>query len=293
MRRPLALLALAAFVAFDVFLVTVAVRHVGAAPPRSDIQQVGASASPSSGREVSEQVAFEFKPAQAGLLSVSNRGTVITAVRGTCRGKSGVVRTASADSDLETRDVGVRQVLAVRATNDRLVVVGTNDTCGAVQRSSTDGGRTWVDDPEVELWHPSASNVREVVAPGGTGSPPGCTIISLSQVGADFGRVVCADGKLFGSGNSGRSWVLLGRLDNARVIAFTSFNDGYALARYQGCAANAFTTDDSGRTWKPGGCITGDPARAIAANDTGLTAVVGTPTSLFVSRDKGEGWKQR
>lgn len=292
MRRPLALTALAAFLAFDAFLVVVAVRHVGAAPPSSDIQQV-ATGDEAARQQVSDQVAFEFTPAQAGAMSVSNRGTVITAVRGTCRGKAGVVRTASSDSELQVRDVGVRQVLAVRATDDRLTVVGTNDACAPVQRSSTDGGRTWSDDPQVQLWHPSADNVRRVVAPGGTGSPPGCTIISLSQVGSDFGRVACADGKLFGSGNSGRSWVLLGRLDNARVIAFTSFNDGYALARYQGCAANAFTTDDSGRTWKPGGCITGDPARAIAANDSGLTAVVGAPTSLFVSADKGEDWKQR
>lgn len=293
MRRPLALTALAAFLALDAVLVVVAMRHVGAPPPGSDIQVAGASASPDSRRQTSDQVAFEFEPSQAGTLSVSNHGTVITAVRGTCRGKAGVVRTASADSELETRDVGLRQVLAVRATDERLVVVGTDDTCAAVQRSSTDGGRTWVDDPEVQLWYPSPTNVRQVVAPGGTGSPPGCTIISLSQVGDDFGRVVCADGKLFGSGNEGKSWVLLGRLDNARVIAFTTFNNGYALARYQGCAANAFTTDDSGRTWKPGGCMTGDPARAIAANDSGLTAVVGAPTSLFVSADKGEDWKQR
>ncbi|KQY60560.1 hypothetical protein ASD11_14075 [Aeromicrobium sp. Root495] len=283
----------ALFVILDVVLVGVAIGHVRSDPPPSDIVSAESS-QPSNDESANEQRAFSFKSAEAGFLDVSNDDTFITATRGSCSGDGGTIRTSDdGGATLAERDAGVDQVLAVQAANKgKLTVVGTELDCKPVQRSSDDGGKTWSDDSGIDLWYPSITDTHDVVTPDGTSTPPGCTVISLSQVGQDFGRVACADGKLFGSGNQGKKWVLLGRLDNIRVLTFSTFNSGYALARFQGCAANLFSTDDSGRTWKAGGCITGDPARALAVNDTGLTAVVGEPTGVFVSETDGKDWMQ-
>ena len=72
--------------------------------------------------------------------------------------------------------------------------------------------------------------------------------------------------------------------------SFTTFNAGYALAVYQGCAAREFTTRDGGRSWAAGGCITGEPAQAIAANDTGLVAAVNG--DFYASDNSGLKWAQ-
>lgn len=288
--KPLPLIALGAFLAVDVALVALVYQHVNQEPPSSDVGATSAEASPTPSRETNQR-AFDFKPATAASMDVANDGTWIFATRGSCDGDASTTVFTSTDNgaDPAKRDPDLKVVTAVQAgSGGNLVVVGAGEDCVPVQKSSTDGGSTWTQDFEITRIAISPEDPKQVIAPGGETSEPGCTMSSLSQVGEDFARVTCIDGIVKGTGNGGEEWVDLGRLDNVRTATFTSFNAGYALARFEGCAAQVFSTKDSGRTWASASCIVGDPARAIAASDTALVAVVGDDPKPFLSTDGGQ-----
>lgn len=273
-------------------LTVVVFRHVNRPPPDSDIGEAGVT--PSADASNNAQEDFEFDPELAASVDVANDGTLIFASRGQCDGGSRAKVRASSNGGerITTPKPGLKEILAVEAgSGGDISVVGATTKCEMQQRSSTDGGKKWSSDATIDMWYPARDNPEKVVSPSGS-SKPGCTVISLSQVGKDFARVACSDGQIRGTGNGGDDWVALGRLDNVRVLAFATFTKGYALARYQGCAAQTFITEDSGKSWKPGGCITGEPARAIGSSDVRLVAVVGSASDLYTSSDSGKKWSQ-
>lgn len=275
------------FLIVDVILVVLVYRHVNQPPPASDVA-VEETAAPD--QVDNEQTAFEFDPSTAAVLDVANDGTLVLATRGACDGVPATVVTGTENGAAMTpRSPGLQTVLSAAITPEGdVVLVGTEANCQPVQLRSTDGGASWEEDDEISLWYPSPTDVRTVVAPDGTASEPQCSVSSLSQVDANFARVTCVDGVVRGTGNAGAEWVVLGRLDNIRTATFTTFDTGYALARFEGCAAFLFTTTDSGATWTDRSCIVGDPARAVAASDTLLVSVVGTDPKVFVSDDGGD-----
>ncbi|GAA1745096.1 hypothetical protein [Aeromicrobium alkaliterrae] len=288
-RRALPLLAL--FLIVDVVAVVAVYRHVNQSPPPSDIS---IEATPTPEQVDNEQTAFEFDPSSAAVLDITNDGTYLWATRGSC---DGVPATVAAGTDFGATtapvDPQLQTVLSAAISPEGdFVLVGTEADCVPVQLRSVDGGRTWDADDEISLWYPSPTDVRAVVAPTGLASQPGCTVTSISQIDATFSRVTCVDGVVRGTGNAGAEWVVLGRLDNIRTATFTTFDTGYALARFEGCAAFLFVTSDSGATWTDQSCIVGDPARAVAASDTVLVGVVGTDPQVFVSDDGGAEFRR-
>ena len=295
---------LAVFVVVDVALVVVAVRHVNGTPPSSDVPVAAASATPapseaepSSPPEASpvssSQVDYSFKASAAVALSAANDGTIVYGTRGRCAdAPTSVMISTNGGADFAPAKTGLTTTLAVKATNaTSITVVGTTAGCDVQQITSTDGGSSWTASDTVDLWHPAANSSTTVVSPKRSTKPAaGCIVTSVSQVTADSARISCADGSIHGSGDNGATWVELGRLDNVRVSSFLTPSAGFALARYNGCGANQFSTTDGGVTWTPGGCITGDPAQAIAATSNGLAAVVADEP--YVSPDNGQTWTQ-
>ena len=292
MNRTATRVMVAAVVIVDVVLVVGLMNHVNRTPPRSpDLPRASATQPAASAKPVG-QAAYTFKPARASSISMSNDGTLMYASRGTCDGDAAakLVVSTNGGASTSTSGTGLQEILAVSAASrSELRVVGADNTCAIKKLISSDGGDSWTADPDNDLWYPDLDDPRRVVSPDGT-SKPGCAVTSLSQIGDAFARVSCADGSIRGTGNGGDKWLKLGRLDNVRVAAFSSFNTGYALAVYQGCAAQEFTTRDGGRTWARGGCIGGEPAQAIEASDTGLVAVV--DSQLYASDNGGKTWAQ-
>lgn len=289
------------FVLVDIVLIGGAIRHVNATPPESDMPEASAaSASPSSSPSAqvsgaqSDQVEYRFRASSAVALSAANDGTVIYGSRGRCSAGDEAKVTVSTNkgADFSTSKTGLSTTLAVKATNtDFLAVVGTDKDCKPLQVASVDGGKVWRKSKSIELWYPAPDNAQDVVSPEGTSTPgKDCDVLSVGQVTKQSARVSCADGTFRGTGDGGKTWVELGRLDNVRASSFSSPSKGYALARYNGCGANAFSTVDGGASWTPGGCISGDPAQAIAATANAVTAVVADDP--YVSTDGGETWMQ-
>ncbi|MRJ75567.1 hypothetical protein GEV29_03375 [Aeromicrobium sp. SMF47] len=304
MSKRLGLGLLIAFGIVDVVLVVGAVRHVNGTPPSSNLPAEAAPAgvpTPSPvGATTTEttsapaQVRYAFRASSAVALASANDGTIVYGTRGRCTaGKDAEVSVSTnGGEDFAPVKTGLTTTLTVRTTGAAsITVVGTDDECRAQQLTSTDGGRTWDEVKEIDLWYPSADSTRNVVTPAGTSSVgAGCVVTSVSQVTPESGRVSCANGTVRGSGDNGKTWVTLGRLDNVRVATFSTPSKGYALARYNGCGANQFSTTDGGVTWTPGGCIAGDPAQAISATVNGLAAVVADQP--YVSTDDGKSWMQ-
>ena len=293
-------LLLAVFVVVDVILVVGAVRHVNGTPPESDVPQSSASATaptPSTGEPTdagaTEQLPYDFTPAEAVAMSAANDGTIVYGTRGRCTDPATTVQVSTdGGAKFAPSRTGLTSTLAVRAADaGSIAVVGTTSDCDVRQITSSDGGRTWTASDDVDLWYPRPDDTASVVTPDGRSKPAkGCVVTSISQVTAESGRVSCADGSIIGSGDNGKTWVALGRLDNVRVSTFLTPSAGYALARYNGCAANAFTTTDGGVTWTPGGCISGEPAKAIAATSSSLFAVV--DDGVYNSSNNGLAWMQ-
>ncbi|VXB52691.1 hypothetical protein [Aeromicrobium sp. 9AM] len=285
--------ALVAFVIADIALVVGVIRHVDKRPPVADLpvsKPVTPSASTSAA--AGKQQDYRFKPAKASSISMSNDQTLLYATRGQCDGdvNAKLVLSTNGGASTSTPDTGLKEIVAVSAVSrSELHVVGADGDCALQRIVSTDGGDSWTPDSSSDFWYPDLKNSKKVVSPDRT-SKPGCIVTSMSQIGDDFARVSCADGTIRGTGNGGAKWLKLGHLDNVRVASFTTFNAGYALAAYQGCAAQQFTTRDGGRTWAPGGCISGEPAQAIGANDTGLVALVAN--QLYASDNGGKSWAQ-
>lgn len=300
MSKSLQRALLALFVVVDIVLVIGAVRHVNGAPAASDLPVTTASAPSASApsptpaaTKTPAQLAFDFVPAEAVALSAANDGTMVYGTRGRCSDPEAPVQISTDNgANFDPSKTGLTTVLAVKATSAKsIAVVGTTADCAVEQISSADRGSSWTRSDDVTLWHPGVDDGSIVVTPRGSSTPaPGCVVTSISQVTAESGRVSCADGAILGSGDNGKTWVPLGRLDNIRVSSFLTPSAGFALARYQGCAANAFTTTDGGVTWKPGGCISGDPARAIAATSSRLVAVV--DEDVYSSDNSGAVWMQ-
>jgi hypothetical protein len=295
--RILQRILLALFVVVDVVLIVAAVRHVNGTPPSSDLPTVAATAAPTPGEPeaspaANAQIPYDFKASEAVALSSANDGTIIYGTRGRCSdAPAEVMISTNGGTDFASAKTGLTTTLAVNAANaSSITVVGTNAACEPRQVTSTNGGSSWTESLAIDLWYPQADNATTVVSPKRASEPrAGCVVTSVSQVTADSARVSCADGTLLGSGDNGATWVELGRLDNVRVSTFLTPSAGFALARYNGCGANQFSTTDGGATWTPGGCITGDPAQAISATTNGLAAVVAN--EAYVSQD-GQVWTQ-
>lgn len=296
MTTPTKLVLLAAFVLVDVVLVVGVWRHVGQDPPTSDVRVPAAAASSAAERQADAdnlQEDYTFKPATAVALSIANDGTILRGLRGRCDGDEPAKLTVSTDGGKSTDNsatTGLSEILAVSAvSSSEMHVVGATGGCVVSRLTSTDGGSSWRADPSNSVWYPDPDDKSSVVSPEGS-NDVGCTVTSLSQVGTSFGRVTCGNGTIRGTGNGGKKWVTLGRLDNVRVASFSTFNTGYALAVFQGCAAQEMTTRDGGRSWSKGGCITGEPAQAIDANDTGLVGLVAN--QVYASENGGKTWEQ-
>lgn len=293
---------IAVFVVVDVVLIFGARRHVSQTPPPSEIPVASATPSPAQTQQTTDaeqtpatdpaaQTQYDFDATRAGAISLANDGALVFAVRSRCSSSAvpaPISTSVDGGAEVNQTTTALVTVLAAKAFSSKdLRVVGQDAKCAVREARSTDGGESWSED-DVSLWYTDPEDGTQVVSPNASGSPK-CDIISVSQVTEESARVGCADGTIKGTGNGGKTWTDLGRLDNLRVATFTTPSAGYALARYNGCAANAFTSKDGGATWQPGGCITGEPAQGIAASANELVAIV---ADGLYSSTTGQTWMQ-
>ena len=171
-------------------------------------------------------------------------------------------------------------IVRVRPTDGQSAfVIGADTSCAAEFKSTTDGGATWGSDSAVGgAWFRDPKNPKVVRAPGASTSQP-CAelaVLDLAVVSQSTARVLCADGLVRSTTNTGSSWTDSGEVTGAVALAATSADPAKAyVARLDvpDCAGiQVQRVDQSVAT----SCI--------------QTAVPRDPGQIALSLVKGGGW---
>jgi hypothetical protein len=300
-RRRLILLALALFVAFDILVVALAVRHAQEPAQHADsasgaavgagrgTPEPSAAASPTS----TPSSSVRRDPGPVAFLAVGKDKTLLRSTRGDCRKATSPSVSVSRDdgaSFTASTVPGLREVLAAQVVAPRsLELVGLDARCGVGRYDSSDAGRSWSHRPgSGDTWHLSRnSRAFEVVSPAGRRTVP-CPPVAVSTGTGGVVHVLCAGRQILASEDAGASWVSAGRLDGAVDARFVSPGVGVALARQPGCPAAVMRSSDGGASWSRLVCLPGKPPRAVAGQGEVIAAQVGD--QVFVSTDNGATW---
>ena len=260
MRERLAIVGLALFVALDLVLITLAFRHVQAPatpdrPTAASIGRTTASAAASVDTTTAASAGASAVP-RARRLRPRSSPSVTTAP---CCAPAGATARPPKDADVSvstdegktfvpTPVQGLTEVLGVRAASEKdLTVIGLGSGCKVSRFTSQDGGDSWTRTAGAgPTWHLSpVSSPDTVASPAGPRTPP-CTPAAVSTVNDTLVRLLCDDGKVLGTDDTGNTWVTLGSLPGAVDIRFTSAGVGVALAKQKGCAAAVMQSVDGG-----------------------------------------------
>lgn len=235
------------------------------------------------------------------LLDAAADGTVLRAERGGCAGSDivGVPVQVSTNGGrrFEVADVSDEPLadvlrVATSGAND-LFLVGADGHCATAVYRSRDGGETWDRSAGTGgAWHLLSGPSTFVHAPSGV-ITTSCEVAVLSPLSTTSARVLCTDGELRGTDDSGSSWVQLGRLDGAVDVSYVSPVAAWALAVTEACPAALLRTDDGGSDWERVACVDedGSAPQAVSAvrQATGETMVtVQVDGQVRASTDGGE-----
>ncbi len=274
---------LALFVAVDVVLVVVMLRHVSAggddagtdAAPIGDPTAVVTSAPPAA-----------TAPAVPGLIEAAD-DLVVWGTRGSCEAGAQVTLDRL---DGEVRDEltpGITELLRldVNAGGD-IYVVGADADCEPVELLLASGATEW-EDPSgpIRRWYltPAAATLT---TPAGV-VDPGCAPVTFVSEGTS-GTVACADGTVRTSPDDGVTWQTVATL--AGLSGVTSTDEGVlALAPTEGCAVAAHRVEDGTAVLL--GCVSVEAAEGLAL----LTSTEGDDVALVgdvvLTSSDGTAWE--
>jgi hypothetical protein len=111
----------------------------------------------------------------------------------------------------------------VRPTDSKVAfVIGADSSCSAELKSTSDGGGTWASNSAVgSAWFRDLGNPKAVRAPGPSTSQP-CgqhAVLDLAVVSVSSARVLCADGRVRSTTDTGSSWTDSGKVTGAVALA--------------------------------------------------------------------------
>jgi hypothetical protein len=180
-------------------------------------------------------------------------------------------------------------VRASAASPRRLAACAADRECGVRAYTSTDGGSTWKKKSgRPNAWYMDPKTGVSVSPKGPTDN--GCKKSALlAPVNNSTAVVVCENGTVRRTVDSGGSWTAVGQRDDVTSVAFGSPTTGYATTREKSCASRVQVTTDGGATWRPAGCVIKEfaiPALAVV----GDRLVAGGTAGALMSEDQGQTW---
>jgi len=137
----------------------------------------------------------------------------------------------------------LRMIVRVRPTDSQTAfIIGSDSSCAPQLKSTSDGGGTWASDSSVgNAWFRVPKNPRVVQAPGPSTSQP-CgqhAVLDLAVLSVGSARVLCEDGLVRSTTDTGTSWTDSGRTAGAVALAVLPANPTQTyVARLEvpGCA---------------------------------------------------------
>jgi photosystem II stability/assembly factor-like uncharacterized protein len=131
--------------------------------------------------------------------------------------------------------------------------------------------------------------------------PPGGDVFSLASDPSDGKRIYLgtADGHIFGSGDGGNNWSLLGRAGGADGVVMALLVDPREPRRLfaavwtrNASGGGVYRSEDAGRTWNAAG-LEGRAVRALArAASRPDVLVAGALDGIFRTSDGGKSWER-
>jgi len=292
--RP-AVMLLAALVVVDLVLVAVAWQraHTRSTEEPIDFAQEQAD------REVPDESGVvesgtATAPPKRYVAAVAEHGLLVRAPRASCASGPEPLTVETSDDSGRTFTTftldDVTSTLWLDARSDSsAVLVGTDAACDVVEFSTSDAGESWTRTGSPDPGWLRLPQGRRLRSPAGNVAVS-CRPQVVSPVDPEVARVLCQDGKILGTSDTGSSWVNLGRLESGLALDFVSTSTAHALSRQPDCASAVLRTEDGGTTWVRELCAAGRP-RALAADAS--TVVVMTDQAVVVSTDGGTTWTAR
>lgn len=118
--------------------------------------------------------------------------------------------------------VPLRTIVRVRPTGHRVAfVIGADSPCTAALRNTIDGGATWASTIDVgDAWFRDPKSPNVVAGPGRSTSRPcaGQAVVDLAALSPRSARVLCADGLVRSTTNTGSAWTDSGKAIGAVAL---------------------------------------------------------------------------
>lgn len=171
-------------------------------------------------------------------------------------------------------------IVRVRPTDGHTAfVIGADTTCAAELKNTSDAGATWSSGGAVgSAWFRDPQNPLVLRAPGPANSAP-CgkqEVLDLAVLSTGSARVLCADGQVRSTTDTGASWTSAGKVSSAVALAVSAAAPGrtyVAVLDAPGCAGVQVRPVDKSA---PTSCVS--------------TAVPKTPGQIALSLVAGSGW---
>jgi hypothetical protein len=268
---------------------------VDASPPVSPQVEPEPTDAPTDSPQI-EQPAAADRQREQPLAALSSRSAA-RGVAGVCPGGGAEIEvTDDQGKSWVPVPVPTDQLLRVnRPTEDGLWFVGAvGGECTPAFTSSEDKGATWIGQPDTTgAWHVEVDAASTTLhAPYATVESPCGKRGTLELEAATFEQasVLCGNGEVFSTINSGVSWTSAGRTPQAVAMAIITNLPVVAVPSAGDCTGLAVGSPGA----EPIGCVQGAPTNDVAMSFKGPSAgwvLAGGQT--WTSNDGGTTWTRR
>lgn len=219
-------------------------------------------------------------PLQTILVAINDKQAWRINVGSCAKGGAKVATTTDGGATWAQAKTPLNTIVRVRPTDGHTAfVIGADTTCAAELKNTSDAGATWSSGGAVgSAWFRDPQNPLVVRAPGPANSAP-CgkqEVLDLAVLSTGSARVLCADGQVRSTTDTGASWTSAGKVSGAVALAVSAAAPGrtyVAVLDAPGCAGVQVRPVDKSA---PTSCVS--------------TAVPKTPGQIALSLVAGSGW---
>lgn len=243
-------------------------------------------------------------PITQRVLTATDGNNAYRAVTGSCPAAQTIVeRTSDGGTTWTQTDLGalapvsaVHRILVGLDGYAAVIALNRDDCNSAVAMVTFDGGTGWQGSAEVlgQTWRVDPANPAVIWDPVGASLDAPCPVMRLASAGTETAGLVCADGRIFATSDSGATWY--DSTEMTDVDALSGSSEGFLAASIgvANCSGVQVSALDTSLGERANWCVEG------AVSSPGLTAIsVGGDGSfwlwagdqMFRSLDGGTTWQ--
>jgi hypothetical protein len=223
--------ALLALLVLDIALVGTALRSTHSADidtsPVAPASAPGGSAGSPGGGSSAGAASGARAPLQTMIMALDDQ-RAWRVVAGSCSdGGAALASTTDGGRTWTKGRATLRRIVRLRPSDNRTAfVIGANSSCAAELRDTIDGGGTWTSAGTAGTWFRDPKTPTVVQAPwSGATQPCGKgAVLDLAVLTTDSARVLCADGLVRSTANSGALWTDIATVQGAVALAVPAAN---------------------------------------------------------------------